>query len=171
MTRTRTNLFAGIITAIALVAAAPAAIAVLHAVHRTTPTCARRQLSVRDNGSEGAAGTIHGAWVFTNRSATACRLSGYPSVQLYGRGGRPIHTTVRRNLPPTPTQMTLAPGASATFLSRYSDVVSGSDRCPTSSVIGMTPPHAGASLFIPAELQACGGVVHVSAVRAGVHHA
>jgi hypothetical protein len=109
--------------------------------------------------------------VFTNLSTSSCELFGYPDLQLYGRAGRPIPTTVQDTLPPAPTHVTLAPGASATFLSSYSDVVSGSDQCPTSSVIRITPPNAAASLFIPAALQACNGVVNVSAVEAGVHHA
>ncbi len=62
-------------------------------------------------------------------------------------------------------------GASATFLSSYSDVASGSKPCPMSAVAQITAPDAAASLFIPAELGPCRGVVNVSAVRAGVHHA
>jgi hypothetical protein len=171
MRRTRTRPVTGIVAAIVVLAAVPAASAALHAVHRTPPNCVRDQLGVRDNGVNGTAGTIHGAWVFTNRSESACRLFGYPSMQLYGRVGRPIPTTVKRNLPPTPAEVRLAPGASATFFSSYSDVTSGSHQCPTSAVVRITPPNAIASLFIPAQLQACGGVVHVSAVEPGVHHA
>jgi hypothetical protein len=36
--------------------------------------------------------------------------------------------------------------------------------------VQITAPDVVASLFIPAQLQAC-GVVNVSAVRRGVHHA
>ncbi len=171
MRRTRTSLVAGLVAAIVLLAAVPAAFAAFHAAQRTSANCVRDQLGVRSNGTNGAAGTIHGAWVFTNRSGKACTLYGYPDMQLYRRGGRPIPTTVKRSLPPGPTHVALAPGASATFFSSYSDVPSGSHQCPTSAVAKITAPNAVASLFIPAQLQACGGVVKVSAVQAGVHHA
>jgi hypothetical protein len=171
MRRTRTELLAGIVAAIVVLAAVPAAFAGLHAPQRTPANCVRGQLGVRDNGTNGTAGTIHGAWVFTNLSDTRCELFGYPDMQLYGRLGRPIPTTVKHSLPPGPTDVTLAPGASATFFSTYSDVTSGSRQCPTSAVVGITAPNAAAPLFVPAQLQACGGVVNVSAVLAGVHHA
>jgi hypothetical protein len=170
MRRTRTSLVAGIVVAIALVAAVPAAFAALHAP-ATPANCVRDQLGVRANGTNGAAGTVFGAWVFTNISSTSCRLYGYPGMQLYGRAGRPIPTTVKRTLSPGPSDVTLAPGGSATFRSSYSDVSSSPKPCPTSAVAQITAPNAVASLFIPAKLAPCRGVVNVSAVRAGVHHA
>jgi len=135
------------------------------------PSCLRNQLGVRANGINGAAGTIHGAWVFTNLSTRACDLDGYPDLQLYGRAGRPMPTTVKRDLPPAPSHVKLSPGGSATFYTSYNDVPSGSHACQTSAVIQITPPNAAASLFIPAQLEACRGIVHVSAVRGGIHHA
>jgi hypothetical protein len=169
MRRTRTAVVAG--GAVILVVAAVPALAALHApaAPGSPNDCIRAQLNVRSNGSDGAAGTIHGAWVFSNRSNDACTLDGYPDLQLYGRGGRPIPTTVKRDLPPSPTQVSLDPGDSATFLSRYTDVPSGTQRCRTSPVLEITAPNVDAGLFIPASLQACGGIVHVSAVEAGVH--
>jgi hypothetical protein len=169
MRRTRTSLVAGMVAAIVVMAAVPAAMAAFHTT--APPTCIRHQLGVRLHDTEGAAGTIHGAWVFTNLSATACTLDGYPDMQLYGHTGRPLPTTVNQSLPPGPTLVTLASGASATFFSTYSDVPTGSHQCPTSAVVQITPPNVVGSLFIPAELQACDGVVNVSAVRRGVHHA
>jgi Domain of unknown function (DUF4232) len=170
MRRTRTRTVTGILAAIVVLAIVPAASAALH-VARAPADCTRSQLNVRSNGQRGAAGTIRGAWVFTNRSATDCTLNGYPDLQLYGRTGRPLSTTVQTTLPPAPSAVTLAPGGSGTFLSSYSDVISGSDRCPTSAVIQITAPNATGSHFIPAELHACTGVIQVSAVEAGVHHA
>jgi hypothetical protein len=157
---------AGMATMLVVIAGLPTAFA----AHGASGTCTRAQLGVRQNGTQGTAGTIHGAWVFTNRSGTSCVLNGYPDLQLYGKAGRPIHTSVLEDLAPAPSEVTLAPGGSATFLSSYSDVSSGHP-CPTSSVAQITAPGADASLFIPAELAPCGGIVHVSAVRAGVHHA
>jgi hypothetical protein len=169
MRRFRSNVITGAVAAIVVLSAVPAASAALHAV-RGTPDCVRDQLGVRNNGVGGAAGTIHAAWVFTNRSASACKMNGYPDLQRYGRAGRPLLTTVQTDLPPAPTDVTLAPGGSATFFTSASDVISGSDRCPPSAVLQITAPNADASLFIPATIFACDGVVHVSAVRAGIHH-
>ena len=170
MDKVRTCLIGVTVAAIVALAAFPTISAALQTAARPA-SCLRNQLGVRANGINGAAGTIHGAWVFTNVSTTACGLDGYPDIQLYGRAGRPIPTTVKQNLPPAPSHVKLLPGGSATFYSSYNDVPSGSAACPTSAVIQITPPNASASLFIPAQLQACRGVVHVSAVRAGVHPA
>jgi hypothetical protein len=169
MSRTRT-LAVGVVATIMVAAAVPAAFAVVHA-QATPANCVRDQLGVRSNGTNGAAGTIFGAWVFTNISGTPCRLYGYPGMQLYGRAGRPIPTTVKRSLSPGPSNVILAPGGSATFRSSYSDVSSSPKPCPMSGVAQITAPNAFASLFIPARLGPCRGIVNVSAVRAGVHHA
>ncbi|MEA2557249.1 MAG: hypothetical protein QOG88_787 [Actinomycetota bacterium] len=170
MKKSHTALVTGIVAALA-VTAIPAAVAAHNAGQRTAANCTRNQLTVRANGTEGTAGTIHGAWVFTNRSGTSCQLYGYPDMQLYNNGGQPIPTTVKRNLPPGPSHVTLAPGGSGTFYSSYSDVSSTSHPCPTSAVAEITAPNASASLFIPAQLQPCRGIVNVSAVLPGVHHA
>jgi hypothetical protein len=171
MKRTRTSMVAGILAAIIVTAAIPAAFAALHRAPSTPTNCGRDQLGVRANGTNGAAGTIHGAWVFTNLSRTTCTLDGNPDMQLYGRTGRPIRTVVRHDLRPTPSNVTLAPGASATFYSSYNDVPSGPRACARSAVAQITAPKGAASLFIPAQLQPCRAVVHVSAVLAGVHDA
>ena len=168
MRRTRIKLITGIVAGVIVLAGVPAASAALHT--RIAADCVRAQLGVRNNGISGALGTIHGAWVFTNRSDTACTLNGYPALQLYGPAGRPMPTTTVQDLAPTPSAVTLAPGASGTFFSSYNDVGSGPHPCQTSGVIQITAPNADAPHFIPAQLQACGGVVHVSAVKAGVHH-
>ena len=166
--RTRA-LLAGGITAIVLLAAVPASMAALHS--KTAAACVRNQLGVRSNGSQGAAGTIYGAWVFTNVSKTTCTLNGYPSIELFGKVGRPIPTTDKDDLAPAPRLVTLAPGGAATFHTSYSDVPSSRRACPVSSVMQVTSPGAQESLFIPATLQPCRGVVHVSGIRAGIHHA
>lgn len=171
MRMTRSWMIAGVVAAMAAVAAVPAASAARHVGPSTPTNCTRDQLGVRSNGTNGAAGTIHGAWVFTNLSGTTCTLFGYPDLQLYGSAGRPMTTIVKRNLSPGPTHVTLAPRASATFYSSYSDVPSSSAPCGMSNVVQITAPNAGASLFIPARLAPCRGVVNVSAVRAGVHTA
>ena len=138
MERIRTSLIGVTVAAIVALAAFPTVSAALQSAARPA-SCLRNQLGVRANGTNGAAGTIHGAWVFTNVSAKACDLDGYPDIQLYGRAGRPIPTTVKRNLPPAPSHVKLLPGGSATFYSSYNDVPSGSGHLPG---VGGDPDHA-----------------------------
>ena len=168
MSPTRKAVLTGVVSLAVVMAAVPAAFAVLHG-QNASPNCVRNQLGVRPNGSNGAAGTIRNAWVFTNLSKQTCRLVGYPGMQLYGKAGRPFPTIVKRTLPPGPATVTLSPGGSGTFFSSYSDVPSGNAPCTMSRVAAITPPNATVSLFIPAQLVPCRGIVNVSAVRAGVH--
>jgi uncharacterized protein DUF4232 len=162
MRRTTTLLLSTIAGLMVLVFAAAGAVV----VHAAPDACGRNQLGVRSGGSEGAAGTIYGVWVFTNVSSRTCTLDGYPSLQLYGLRGRPIRTTVREDLAPDPVTVTLHPGRSASFRTSYNEVAV--PRCPRSAVMAVTPPNATTSLFIPAVLTPCRGVVHVSGVQAGV---
>lgn len=171
MKRTRRSLLAALLAAALAMVAVPAALAAHHATQGAPANCVRDQLGVRANGMNGAAGTIRRAFVLTNVSRAACRLYGYPGMQLFGRAGRPFPTRVTRTLAPGPSNVILAPGASATFIAAYSDVASGSAPCPMSAVAQITAPNAVASSFIPARLQPCRGVVQVSAVQAGVRPA
>jgi hypothetical protein len=170
MRRTRSSVITGIVAA-TLLAGVPTAWAAHNAANRTPASCTRDQLGVRSNGTNGAAGTVYGAWVFTNASDTTCTLDGYPDMQLFGHGGRPITTTVVQSLSPGPSLVTLQPGGSGTFRTSYSTVSASPVPCKASAVAQITAPNAGAALYIPAVLQPCGGVVNVSAVRAGIHHA
>ncbi|MFL5737898.1 MAG: DUF4232 domain-containing protein [Actinomycetota bacterium] len=149
-------------------ASIPVAMAAFH-LPGSPNDCVREQLNVRSNGESGALGTIHGAWVFENRSNDACTLQGYPDLQMFRKGGRPLPTTTKHTLAPSTRHVELDPGESATFFSSYSDVEMGSEKCRTSRVLEITAPDAGAGLFVPARLMACGGVIRVSAVEAGVH--
>ena len=64
MRRIRASLVGATLAAIVVLAALPA---VSTALRPAPPaSCVRNQLGVRANGINGAAGTIHGAWVFTN---------------------------------------------------------------------------------------------------------
>ena len=169
MRHTRT-VVAGIVAGIVMIGALPTALAALHVAQAPAPNCTRNQLGVRSNGTEGALGTIYGPSCSRTARPRRAGSTATPTSSSSARVGRPIRTTVQTDLAPGPTNVRLAPGASATFRTSYSDVSTGG-RCPVSSVAQITAPNAAASLFIPARLGPCGGIVHVSAVRAGVHHA
>jgi Protein of unknown function (DUF4232) len=153
-----------------LAAGVPATLALARA-SAGVANCTRDQLGLRSNGTQGAAGTVYGAWVLTNLSSSKCVVNGYPGVNLYGAKGRPIPLTVKHSLLPGPAQVTLSAGSSATFRTSYSDVPSSAQGCPLSSVIQVTAPGANASLFIPAELGLCRGILNISAMEPGVHSA
>jgi hypothetical protein len=128
--------------------------------------CTRNRLNVRQVGlgTGGAAGTIHETWAFTKHTAGKCQMHGYPELQMYRKGGRPIPTTTKDTLSPLPNLITLAKGHSAVFSMSYNDVQHGTQPCPASFVLRITAPHTNASLFVPARVNACSGVINVSAV-------
>jgi hypothetical protein len=74
--------------------------------------CHAASLRVHLGRSEGAAGTVYIAIVFTNTGSVRCTLRGYPGVSSYGPAGRQIGAPARR-LPVALTTVVLAPRASA----------------------------------------------------------
>jgi len=62
--------------------------------------------------ASGAAGHQYAFLQFTNKSATACSLTGYPGVELL-KGGAPLGNPASRS-GKAPTIVQLAPGHSAT---------------------------------------------------------
>jgi len=137
----------------------------------TTHRCERRQLSLAPPSSNGAAGSVGLRFTFTNTSATACHLFGFPGIRLLSHG-RALPTTVIRGtsnvVPFEPeNRVTLAPGGRASFFAGYSDVPTGSQRCPTSTGADVWAPNDFRSIHVRFPAQACGGVITVSPVVPG----
>ena len=137
----------------------------------TTHRCERRQLSLAPPGSNGAAGSVGLRFTFTNTSATACHLFGFPGIRLRSHG-RALPTTVVRGtsnvVPFEPeNRVTLAPGGRASFFAGYSDVPTGSQKCPTSTGANVWAPNDFRSIHVRFPAQACGGRVTVSPVVPG----
>jgi len=159
---------AALLAAGAGVARAGAASHAAAATHR----CERRQLSLAPPASNGALGSIGLRFTFTNTSATACHLFGFPGIRLRHRDGRPLPTTVVRGtnvvVPFEPERtVTLAPGGRASFFAGYSDVPTGNQRCPSSSLAQVWAPNDFRSSTVPMRATACGGVITVSPVVPG----
>ncbi|HEX5252135.1 MAG TPA: DUF4232 domain-containing protein [Gaiellales bacterium] len=136
-----------------------------------THRCERRQLSLASPSSNGAAGSVGLRFTFTNTSATACHLFGFPGVRLLSHG-RALPTTVIRGtsnvVPFEPEKrVTLAPGGRASFFAGYSDVPTGSQKCPTSTGADVWAPNDFKSIHVRFPAQACGGRVTVSPVVPG----
>jgi len=136
-----------------------------------THRCERRQLSLARPSSNGAAGSVGLRFTFTNTSATACHLFGFPGIRLLSHG-RALPTTVIRGtsnvVPFEPeNRVTLAPGGRASFFAGYSDVPTGSQSCPASTGANVWAPNDVRSIHVRFPAQACGGRVTVSPVVPG----
>jgi Domain of unknown function (DUF4232) len=143
-----------------------------HAASATTPRCERRQLSLAPPRTDGALGSVGLRFTFTNRSSKTCHLFGFPGIRLRHRDGRPLATTVIRGtsvvVPAEPERrVTLAPGGRASFFAGYSDVPTGNQRCPSSSIAEVWAPNDFRSIRVPMRATACGGVITVSPVVPG----
>jgi hypothetical protein len=139
--------------------------------HAATHRCERRQLSLAPPSSNGAAGSVGLRFTFTNTSATACHLFGFPGMRLLSHG-RALPTTVIRGtsnvVPFEPeNRVTLAPGGRASFFAGYSDVPTGSQSCPTSTGANVWAPNDFRSIHVRFAAQACGGRITVSPVVPG----
>jgi len=139
--------------------------------HAATHRCDRRQLSLAPPSSNGAAGSVGLRFTFRNTSATACHLFGFPGIRLLSHG-RALPTTVIRGtsnvVPFEPeNRVTLAPGGRASFFAGYSDVPTGSQKCPASTGANVWAPNDFRSIHVRFPAQACGGRVTVSPVVPG----
>ena len=137
----------------------------------TTHRCLRRQLTLATPSSNGALGSVGLRFTFTNRSATACRVFGFPGMRLLSHG-RALPTTVVRgtsNVVPFEPEntVTLAPGGRASFFAGYSDVPTGNQRCPSSTGANVWAPNDFRSIRVHFPATACGGRITVSPVVPG----
>jgi hypothetical protein len=142
-------------------------------VSATPARCKLGELRVALVGTNGAAGHIQVEVSMRNRGAATCSLEGYPGMLLLA-GSNPLNTDVVRGssvvVPPIGVRLvTLAPGARAAYVFGYSDVPTGSQSCPSSTALEVTPPNAFAHATIPLNATACGGVLTTSPVFLGLH--
>jgi hypothetical protein len=87
-----------------------------------TPACAGRTLDVWLNTQGGvAAGTAYYKLEFTNLSARACTLRGYPGVSATALNGRRLGSPGGRNPAHATRTVTLAPGGSAVAVLQIAD--------------------------------------------------
>ncbi|HXY71828.1 MAG TPA: DUF4232 domain-containing protein [Actinomycetota bacterium] len=139
----------------------------------TTPArCRAGNLQIQEVGSNGAAGSIQVEVSMRNVGSAPCSLEGYPGMLLLS-GTTPMQTKVVRGssvvVPSIAVRLAvLAPGRLAAYVFGYSDVPTGSETCPTSTALEVTPPNAYAHATIPFSSTACGGVLTTSPVFPGV---
>lgn len=84
--------------------------------------CTTSDLSVKLGAKGGAAGSVYAPVVFTNTSASACTLSGYPGVSYVdSENGKQVGAAATRNAMHAASAVTLDAGASAAALLQMAD--------------------------------------------------
>jgi hypothetical protein len=124
------------------------------------------------NEGGGAAGSVFYNVNFTNLSARACTLAGYPGVSAVDLGGRQLGSPAGRNSQQPLRVVTLRPGATVSAVLQISQAVNfPSSACHPVTAAGLRvyPPNAFASKIVPIPFSACsrrGPVfLHIERVR------
>ncbi|HEX4033817.1 MAG TPA: DUF4232 domain-containing protein [Solirubrobacteraceae bacterium] len=146
--------------ALALAGAAIAVVTIVPtAATAATRACSSASLVVwLDTQGSGAAGSSFYDLQFTNLSARACRLSGYPGVSAVNLRGRQVGHAASRDPQQPARTVTLAAGASAHTVLRIVDAGNfPRSRCGPVTAAGLRvyPPGQTASKLIPYPFAAC----------------
>ena len=105
-------------------------------------------------------------YVFRNRSALACTLSGFPAVRLLDAHGRVIASLPGRDTGTSPVVLP-RPGGSAYFsIGQLLNPDYPGQPCPAAATLVVTPPHQRQALTIPTTLAPCGGRLWGASLRA-----
>jgi hypothetical protein len=106
---------------------------------------------------DSAAGNRYAELVVTNTGSAPCTLYGYGGLQLIGPDDKPLPTTTRRDEPPKPTLVLLAPGGHAAKLLHWGVVPTGNEPpdkpCqPTPAKLSVIPPDETRPFILPWDL-------------------
>jgi hypothetical protein len=125
-----------------------------------TPECKATDLTLTLGPASGAAGHFYQALDFTNKSAHACVLVGFPGVSYVGNGsGQQVGQPAQRDGQIGP-QLTLQPGKVASAIVARTDVsVFDAAACQPTPVDGLRvyPPDETASMFVSLSGTGCAG--------------
>jgi hypothetical protein len=165
-------LAAVVLTAAAICPAGPAAARAAGHAAASTPRCRLSQLSLAQPRSTGAAGSVRMRFVFTNVSATTCKLFGYAGMQLRNARGAALPTDVRRGtsnvVPPEPeVDVVMTHSQHASFYAGYSNVPTGGQGCKVSTSVEVTPPNDTKHFTLKLAIAPCGGILTLSPVVHG----
>ena len=173
MTGRRTPALAAVVLTAAAIcpAGAAAAPAVGHAT-AATPRCRLSQLTLAQPQSTGAAGSVRMRFVFTNVSATTCKLFGYAGMQLLNARGTALPTYVVRGasnvVPAEPeADVVMTHSQHASFYAGYSNVPTGGQACKVSTSVEVTPPNDTKHFTLRLAIAPCGGILTLSPVVHG----
>jgi hypothetical protein len=139
-----------------------------------TPACATSGLHLSLGISQGYAGGVYVAIVFTNTSGATCTLYGYPGVSLVSAPPYTQLGLAAQRSSTTPVKLiTLAPGATANALLQIVDALNfPTATCAPAkaSYLRVYPPNQTAPVYLANASEACAQPVQtlfISAVQAG----
>ncbi len=137
--------------------------------------CPTSSLQVKQGVAQGYAGGVYQVIDFTNTSASACTLFGYPGVSLVsGPPYTQIGLAAKRTAASAPVKLvTLAPGATANALLQIVDALNyPSASCgPTkATALKIYPPNQTVPVYLPSASNGCAHpvqIMYIGAVQAG----
>jgi Protein of unknown function (DUF4232) len=141
---------------------------------RSTPAsaptgCLSRYLHAAPGASQGTAGSVYVAIVFTNLNNQACTLYGYPGVSLAsGVPVKQVGLAATENPTPPRELVTLRPHGTASALLRIVDAGNYSTaQCGpvTTSWLQVYPPNQTVPLYLHYSSNACAKPVHLLSVN------
>lgn len=137
----------------------------------TAPNCTADQLQLASVHGGVAAGNVSETFSFTNASANACSLRGFPNARLLDASKQPLSIQVHQQTASMMFNMSiqtivLAPQASAHFIVEWVDEASPGQTCPTGSYLSVTPPNSAQWIAVAATIAPCGAQLTVSPVEA-----
>jgi len=141
----------------------------------STPKCATSGLVVWiDTQGDGTAGSIYYTLEFTNLSAHACTLGGYPGVSAVSLAGHQLGSAASRDHTTSAHTLTLASGTTATAVLRIVEAGNfPTSSCQQTTAAGLRvyPPNLTTAKVVPFPFSACSraGPVYltVQAVKRG----
>ena len=142
----------------------------------TVAACATSPLQIWFAQPGGAAaGSSYVPLEFSNIGTTSCSLDGYPGVSGVNADGAQLGSAANWNPEVTPTNVVLAPGATAHVILQVVDVANyPSTVCEPTAATGLRvyPPNQKASVVLQYSFEACAktgsNYLGVDAVNAGV---
>jgi|GraSoiStandDraft_4_1057263.scaffolds.fasta_scaffold106819_2 hypothetical protein len=161
-----------VMVVVAAIGAAGAAEAHAAGSTASVPRCRLAQLGLAQPQSTGAAGSVRLRFVFTNVSASTCKLFGFAGMQLLNARQQPLPTYVQRGsstvVPPEPeSDVVMTPGQHGSFYAGYSDVPTGAQACKVSTSVEVTPPNDAKHFTLKLAIAPCGGLLTLSPVVHG----
>ena len=143
------------------------------AAYHGLPVCKAEQLTLRPGEGQGATGHYFALYTFTNHSAQACAMRGFPGVEYLDGQRNRMKATYHRgggfgSFATQGTWIVLNPGGRAKFQLEAEDYDSQNQRtCPSSVYLGVYPPDDTSHLVIRASSPVCGDQVSISPVYTG----
>lgn len=133
------------------------------------PGCLSRYLHAAPGASQGTAGSVYVAIVFTNLSNQTCTLYGYPGVSLAsGAPVKQVGLAATENPSPPRQLVTLRPHGTASALLRIVDAGNYSPaQCGpvATSWLQVYPPNQTVPLYVHYSSNACSKPVHLLSVN------